>query len=71
MSTPADGNTRLMGRQNLSVPHTLLRRAYPNVGNAELASPAREAANQFARECMLAQPLPAAHVASVCRAIPE
>ena len=22
MSTPAEGNTRLMGRQNLSVPHT-------------------------------------------------
>ena len=39
----------------------LLRRAYPNVGNAELASPTRAAGSSFARGRMLSRVVPTAH----------
>ena len=48
-------HTRMMGMQNLPLPHALLRRAYPNDRTVKLAISARAAGNRFATQRMLAQ----------------
>ena len=49
--------TRLAEQKNLSAPHALLRRAYPNERAVEPANFARDVDNRFARKHMLAQSL--------------
>ena len=48
-------HTRMMGMQNLPLPHALLRRAYPNDRTVKPAISTRAAGNRFTRQRILAQ----------------